>query len=123
MESKTILEIASDLTRLRNLGKSGSLTTQDLSGGTITLSNIGTVGGTYLHPVLVQGQVCIGAIGQIKRVPRFDSEDSDVLVARRVMAVSWNADHRVVDGASVARFVEDWKRMVETPALMLQYLK
>ena len=64
-------------------------------------------------------QVCIGALGRMQRVPRFDPADPDKVVAARVFPVSWSADHRVVDGGTLARFSNTWKAYLENPALML----
>ncbi|KAJ3210157.1 hypothetical protein HDU67_005616 [Dinochytrium kinnereticum] len=124
VESKSILEIAGDLERLKEAGKKGALSSADLTGGTITLSNIGSIGGTYLHPVLVTSEVCIGAVGKSMRVPRFEivkdeqGKKVEKVVAKEILAVSWNADHRVIDGATVARFVRVWKNYIENPELI-----
>ncbi|KAJ3192387.1 hypothetical protein HK101_006624, partial [Irineochytrium annulatum] len=125
VQQRSIFEIAAELARLKELGARNAIASADLGGGTITLSNIGSIGGTYLHPVLVSSEVCIGAVGKSMRVPRFETvvdratgEKTEVVVAKEVLAVSWNADHRVIDGATMARFVAAWKRYLETPALL-----
>ncbi|KAI8613971.1 2-oxoacid dehydrogenases acyltransferase-domain-containing protein [Chytriomyces sp. MP71] len=118
VQNKSILEIAAELERLRESAKKG-LSSADMSSGTITLSNIGTIGGTLLHPVVVTGELCIGAIGKTQRLPRFEVVDGvEKVVAKEIMNVSWNADHRVVDGATMARFVQVWKRYLEEPGLI-----
>ena len=81
------------------------------------MSNIGTIGGTYTSPVIVPPEVAIGAIGKIQRVPRFDSQDRVVPV--HVMNISWSADHRVIDGATMANFSNLWKKYLEQPEMML----
>ncbi|KAM7287254.1 lipoamide acyltransferase component of branched-chain alpha-keto acid dehydrogenase complex, mitochondrial [Ixodes scapularis] len=121
VESKSILEVAADLNRLQELGMAGQLSSADLTGTTFTLSNIGTVGGTYAKPIIVQPMVCIGAVGQIKLLPRFDKEEN--LIKAHIMQVSWSADHRVIDGATMSRFSNLWKTYLETPAVMLVHLK
>ena len=101
------------------MGRKNALSTGDLSGGTITLSNIGTIGGTLLHPVLVQGQVCIGALGKVQTLPRYTQINGlQTLVPQNILSVSFNADHRIVDGATMARFVQVWKHHLESPALL-----
>ena len=65
--------------------------------------------------------MAIGALGKIRRVPRFD--DHDNVVAANMMSVSWSADHRVIDGATMARFSNLWKEMLENPETMLVNLK
>lgn len=121
MASLSILGIAGELERLRLLSKTGKLGPADLSGTTITLSNIGNIGGSWLHPVIVQGQVAIGAIGSISRVPVFQKDPltgEEVVRPIEQVSVSFSADHRVIDGASMARFVNTWKAYIEDPATM-----
>lgn len=124
VQNKSIFEIAADLEQLKIKGQKGSLSNADLQGGTITLSNIGNVGGTGLHPVLVTSEVCIGALGKVQRLPRFEMVDGvEKVVAKEVLNVSFNADHRVIDGATVARFVQLWKSYLEHPAILTAKLK
>ena len=87
-----------------------------------------------MSPVLVVPQVCIGAIGKFQIIPRYSSVDphgsgdvsaDDIYAGRAVVAphtimnVSWTADHRVIDGATVARFSTLWKQFLESPYTML----
>jgi len=116
VQDKTILEIAQELVRLQVASSSSKLTMADMAGTTFTISNIGSIGGTYMHPVLVEGQVAIGALGSIQTVPVW--EDGK-WVPRESVAVSFSGDHRVVDGASMARFVGEWKGLVENPGWMM----
>ncbi len=68
-------------------------------------------------------QVVIGALGKVQRVPRYASATSDELVPVNVMNVSWAGDHRVVDGATMARFSNLWKSFIENPKKMLVDMK
>lgn len=68
---KSVFEIASELSTLQASASAGSLSEHQLSGGTFTLSNIGSIGGTYAVPVLVVPQVAIGALGRFQVVPRY----------------------------------------------------
>jgi 2-oxoisovalerate dehydrogenase E2 component (dihydrolipoyl transacylase) len=70
-----------------------------------------------MGPVIMTPQVAIGAIGKIQTLPRFAKDGSVVPV--RLMNVSWSGDHRVLDGATMARFSTTWKNFVETPVSML----
>jgi 2-oxoisovalerate dehydrogenase E2 component (dihydrolipoyl transacylase) len=124
IQNKSILDIAADLEELKVRGKAGKLTNADLSNGTFTLSNVGNIGGTALHPVLVSTQVCIGAIGKVQRLPRFEMVNGvEVVVPKEIMTASFNADHRVIDGATVARFTQLWKCYLETPSVLTLNLK
>ncbi len=97
----------------------GKLGTADLTGGTITLSNIGTIGGTYCRPILVVPEVCIGALGKFSTVPAFDAKGQ--VYPATVMHVGWTADHRILDGATVARFSNEMKDLIENPEALALY--
>jgi Pyruvate/2-oxoglutarate dehydrogenase complex, dihydrolipoamide acyltransferase (E2) component, and related enzymes len=120
VESKSILEIASEMSRIQELGQKGRLSDNDLSDGTVALSNIGSIGGTYAAPVILPPQVFIGALGTIR--PRLEKVDG-IITEKNILATSWSADHRIIDGATTARFVARWKALIENPSLMLLHLK
>ena len=122
VQSRSLLDIASELTRLQALAAAGQLGEEDLRDGTFSLSNIGAIGGTYASPVIMRPQVAIGAIGKTQRLPRFAPGTDDV-VPVNVMRVSWSADHRVVDGATMARFSNRVKHFVENPTAMLAAMR
>ncbi|XP_072854105.2 lipoamide acyltransferase component of branched-chain alpha-keto acid dehydrogenase complex, mitochondrial [Pogona vitticeps] len=121
VQARSVFEVASELNRLQNLGVTNQLGTNDLTGGTFTLSNIGTIGGTYAKPVILPPEVAIGALGKIQAVPRFNSKGE--VVKAHIMNVSWSADHRIIDGATMSRFSNLWKYYLENPASMLLDLK
>lgn len=116
-ERKSIYEIAQDLNALQERALRGQLLPADFAGGTFSLSNIGVIGGTYTHPCIMSPQVAIGALGKTKVVPRF-GENGEVVRAH-IMNVSWAADHRVIDGVTLAGFSEVWKKYLENPNLFL----
>lgn len=133
IETKSIYDLSSSITRLQTLASSPKgLSASDLKPtGTITLSNVGAVGGgTYTHPLLPPtGQLAIGALGRSRILPRFASEipslgvsDPDKIVRRLIVSVSFTGDHRVVEGADLARLVNRWKQLVENPSLWLGLL-
>lgn len=133
VESKSIYDVSGAITRLQAVaGSAKGLSPADLKAtGTITLSNVGAVGGgTYTHPLLPPtGQLAIGALGRSRILPRFASEipslhesDPDKIVRRLIMSVSFTGDHRVVEGADLARLVNRWKQLVENPSLWLGLL-
>jgi 2-oxoisovalerate dehydrogenase E2 component (dihydrolipoyl transacylase) len=115
---RSILEISVELQRLQALALAGKLGVEDLSGGTFTLSNIGNIGGTTLSPVPMPGEVAICAIGRIRKLPRY-VDDKGTIAPRHLMDVSFRADHRVIDGATLARFSELWKSFVEQPLKLM----
>ncbi|EDS27499.1 dihydrolipoamide branched chain transacylase E2 [Culex quinquefasciatus] len=117
VDQKSILEIAADLNALQERGAKNALLPEDFANGTFSLSNIGIIGGTYTHPCIMAPQVAIGAIGKTKLLPRFDA--SGAVVAAHIMNVSWSADHRVIDGVTMASFSNAWKALLENPQLFL----
>eukprot|EP00899_Mesostigma_viride_P019476 jgi/Mesvir1/2752/Mv14369-RA.1 len=119
-QDRSILQIADELARLQSLAISGALPEDDLTGGTITVSNIGSIGGTYSSPIVHGNEVAIVALGRVMRLPRFNEQGEVVPVS--VMKITWGADHRVVDGATLARFCNTWKRYVEKPHRLLVQL-
>ncbi|KAK3383376.1 2-oxoacid dehydrogenases acyltransferase-domain-containing protein [Lasiosphaeria ovina] len=123
--SLNVLGIAAELGRLQSLAATGKLSPQDMVGGTITVSNIGSIGGTYLSPVVVEREVAILGIGRMRTVPAFSSApgDEDRVVRRQVCNFSWSADHRVVDGATMARAADVVRSIVEEPDVMVMHLR
>ncbi|KAH6961249.1 2-oxoacid dehydrogenases acyltransferase-domain-containing protein [Fusarium avenaceum] len=119
--SLSILSIAAELSRLQALASQGKLKPADFQGGTITVSNIGNVGGTYVSPVIVDREVAILGIGRMRTVPAFDENDN--IIKKQVTNFSWSADHRVIDGATMARAAEVVRQIVEEPDLMVMHLK
>ncbi|XP_060080711.1 lipoamide acyltransferase component of branched-chain alpha-keto acid dehydrogenase complex, mitochondrial-like [Ylistrum balloti] len=121
VQSLSVYEIAAELNRLHALGLEGKLSTADMTGGTFSLSNIGAIGGTYAKPVVLPPQVAIGALGKFQVLPRFDEEGN--VKKTHIMNVSWSADHRVIEGATMARFSNVWKAYLENPATMTIHLR
>lgn len=115
-QSLTIVEIAKELNRLMTAGKTGSFDPKDLAGGTFTLSNIGAIGGTYTKPVILPPQVALLALGAAKLLPRFDKDMN--VIPEEIVSLSGAADHRVVDGATMANFSNAFKRQIENPSLL-----
>jgi len=112
-----LLAIAREVTRLTEAARSGKINPQELAGGTVTISNIGAIGGTMATPIIPKPSVAIVALGKIQTLPRFDEHGN--VMARKIMTLSWSGDHRVIDGGTIARFNNLWMRYLKNPALML----
>jgi 2-oxoisovalerate dehydrogenase E2 component (dihydrolipoyl transacylase) len=104
VQDRSIISIATEIIRLSALARSNKLTSTDLSGATFSVSNIGSIGGTAVAPVIVSPQVAIVGIGKSRVVPAFDALGQ--VVKKEECVFSWSADHRVLDGAVVARCAE-----------------
>ena len=120
VQKQSILSIAQEVDRLTQAAREGVINPGELKGGTITLSNIGAIGGISAAPIINKPEVAIAALGKIQRLPRFDA--SGQLQERKIMTVSWSGDHRVIDGATIARFNNCWKSYLEKPLSMLAIL-
>ncbi len=113
----SLFEIAQKVNELISLAREGKLKSSDLKGGTISISNIGVLGGTVSTPVINAPESAIVAMGKIQRLPRFD--ENDQVKAVNIMQVSWSGDHRIIDGATMVRFNNLWKKYLENPLYML----
>ncbi|WP_299981416.1 2-oxo acid dehydrogenase subunit E2 [uncultured Pseudoteredinibacter sp.] len=117
VQSLSLLDVAAEVTRLTAEARSGKISPADLSGGTITISNVGAIGGTVATPIINKPEVAIVALGRVQELPRFNANGE--VEARQIMTVSWSGDHRVIDGGTISRFNNLWKQYLEQPATML----
>jgi 2-oxoisovalerate dehydrogenase E2 component (dihydrolipoyl transacylase) len=117
VQNLSIAQIAQQLRVLSEKARSGKLAPGDFSGASFTISNIGSVGGGVVAPIISEPQVAILGVGRSKVVPAFD--ENDQLVRKEELVLSWSADHRVVDGAECARCAEKVKSLLEEPTAML----
>jgi 2-oxoisovalerate dehydrogenase E2 component (dihydrolipoyl transacylase) len=121
VQSHSIESLAAEISRLSALARSGKLSSADLSGATFTVSNIGSLGGTAVAPIIVSPQVGILAIGRSRTVPAFG--ENGEIVRKDECIFSWSADHRVIDGAMAARCAEAVRGLLENVESMLVRLK
>ena len=112
-----LLDVAREVNRLTEAARSGVINPADLAGGSITISNIGVIGGTAAMPIINKPEVAIVALGKIQKLPRFDASNN--VVSRNILTVSWSGDHRIIDGGTIARFNKLWKQYLEQPQTML----
>ncbi|MCO4798085.1 MAG: dihydrolipoyllysine-residue acetyltransferase [Colwelliaceae bacterium] len=120
VQTKTIIDLAKDIMSLTEAARSGRVATEFLKGGTITISNIGAIGGTVATPIINKPESAIVALGKLQKLPRFN--DKGEVEARSIMQVSWSGDHRVIDGGTIARFCNLWKSFLEEPNNMLVHM-
>ncbi|MEP1446810.1 MAG: 2-oxo acid dehydrogenase subunit E2 [Paraglaciecola sp.] len=117
VQNLSLFDVAKRSNELVDLARQGKLSNSDLKGGTISISNIGVLGGTVATPVINAPESAIVALGKIQRLPRFG--ENDVVKAVNIMHVSWSGDHRIIDGATMVRFNNLWKSYLENPLTML----
>jgi len=121
VQNLSLVEITREANRIIDLAREGRLSGDDLKGGTISISNVGVIGGTTATPVINKPEAAIVALGKIQRLPRFDANDE--VKAVNIMHVSWSGDHRIIDGATLVRFNNLWKSYLENPVTMLSELR
>ena len=115
-DRKSISQIASEMEELAGTVRDGKFDLEMLKGGTFTVSNLGSVGGTYSTPIINPPQVAIMLVGRSRLVPHMHDEK---LVARLMMPLSISYDHRLVDGAAAARFTNEVKSYLAAPGRLL----
>ncbi|CAB9531596.1 Lipoamide acyltransferase component of branched-chain alpha-keto acid dehydrogenase (Partial), partial [Seminavis robusta] len=121
-QEKSLVQIQHDLNVLKEIAAAGKLGEEHLTGATISMSNIGSVGGgTYMNPLIVPPQAAIGAMGALQTLPRFDAEGN--VEAAKIINMSWAGDHRMMDGATLARFSNRCKEYLQDPVRMLVSMK
>jgi len=114
-ERRNIWQLADEIVRLAEAARGGRAKSEELSGSTLTITSLGRLGGIATTPVINRPEVAI--IGPNRVVERPVFRDGQV-VAAKLMNLSISCDHRVVDGWDAASFVQEIKRLVETPALL-----
>jgi pyruvate dehydrogenase E2 component (dihydrolipoamide acetyltransferase) len=115
-DRKTIFELAAEIGALADKARAGKLAHDDISGGTFTITNVGSVGGLFTFPVINYPEVGILGTHGIQERPVVRNGQ---IVIRNMMYLAISFDHRVVDGAVAAGFVKDVASYLASPALML----
>ncbi len=109
---KTIVELAREIDRLAEDARAGKLSLSDLSGGTFTVTSIGSIGGLFSYPVINVPEAAILGVHKIVRRPVVREGE---IVARDMMYLSLSFDHRLVDGGTATRFLNDLILRLEAP--------
>ena len=115
-DQKSIVELAQEVDRLTELSNSRKIDLGDLKGGTFTVTNYGVFGGTYGTPIINYPEVAILGTGKIADAPLVVGSEIKI---RKVMHLSLSFDHRVMDGADAAKFLNSLKKYLEDPVFLL----
>ena len=101
-----LVGLAKEVNRLASAARNNKLTADEISGGTYTISNVGTFGNVMGTPIINQPQVAILALGAVRKMPAvIETPTGDVIAIRHKMFLSHSYDHRVVDGALGGSFI------------------
>ncbi len=120
-QAKNLWQLAREITRLANAARGGSAKSEELSGSTLTITSLGPLGGVATTPVINRPEVAIIGPNRIIERPMFvpDGMGGERIEKRKLMNISISCDHRVVDGWDAANFVQEVKKLLESPALLL----
>jgi pyruvate dehydrogenase E2 component (dihydrolipoamide acetyltransferase) len=98
------MELAREIEHLSERARTGKLSISDLSGGTFTVTSIGSIGGLFSYPVIHPPEAAILGLHKIVRRPVVRGGE---IVARDMMYLSLSFDHRLIDGGTATRFMND----------------
>ena len=113
----SIPDIAKALADLASRVRGGEFGVNELRGGTFTISNLGAIGGTYSTPIVNVPEVAILLVGRTRKLPVVMEDDS--IKPRQMMPLSLSYDHRLVDGGTAARFLNELIAYLEAPSRLL----
>ncbi|HFP8842281.1 TPA: dihydrolipoyllysine-residue acetyltransferase [Enterococcus faecium] len=116
-DRKGMFAIADEINEKAKLAHDGKLSAEDMRNGTITISNIGSVGGGWFTPVINYPEVAILGVGTIAQQPIVNAEGE--IVVGRVMKLSLSFDHRIVDGVTAQQAMNNIKRLLADPELLM----
>lgn len=114
-ETRDLWDLAAETKRLAEQARDGSISREDMTGSTITLSSLGALGGIVSTPVINRPEVAVIGVNKIVVRPVYLE---GVLVPRKIMNLSSSFDHRIVDGWDAARFVQSIRAGLEHPATL-----
>ncbi len=118
-DAKSLRRIAVEAAELSAKARDGGLTPDDLTGGTFTVTALGMFGIDAFTPIVNPPQAAILGIGQVADRPVLVGESGTQIERRAFMTVSLTIDHRILDGAPGAQYLQAFRRYLERPALLL----
>jgi 2-oxoisovalerate dehydrogenase E2 component (dihydrolipoyl transacylase) len=114
-EARTLWDSAAEVNNLADAARTGTATREQLSGSTITITSLGSMGGIVTTPVINHPEVAIIGVNKIMVRPMWDGTN---FIPRKMMNLSSSFDHRVIDGWDAATFIQRIKALLETPAMI-----
>lgn len=115
-DKKSLAEVSVELKRLVEKARSGNLSSEDMAGGTFTITNLGSYGVDAFNPIISPGQSAILGVCKITRKPVAIDDRVEI---RSMMNLCLSFDHRVLDGAPAAQFLQRVKELLESPYQLL----
>lgn len=115
-DKKSIVEIAKEIEDLSSRAKNNQIELHELKGSTFTITNYGSIGGYFGIPIINYPESAILGVGRIVKKPIV--KDDEIVIAR-VLPLSLSYDHRIIDGASGARFLNLLSELLKNPEMLL----
>ncbi len=115
-DHKSVLEISKEIIDLSQRARAGKLKPDEMKGATITITNIGSVGGMYATPIINHPEVAILGMYKIQDKPVIKNGQ---LAAIKVMNYTITADHRLIDGAVAANFLKSFFNKIQNPGILM----
>ena len=116
-DTLSLLDLAREVARLGEAAKNGKASRDELTGSSFTISSLGTIGGVLATPIINYPEVGIMGVHAIRKTPIVN--ENDEIVIGHMMNLSVSLDHRVVDGYEGASFLQEVRRYLEDPNLLL----
>lgn len=120
-DQKSILEISKEILDLSKRARDGKLKPEEMKGATITITNIGSVGGTYATPIINHPEVAI--LGMYKFQDKLILGKNNQVEVIKVMNFTITADHRLIDGAVAANFLKSFIGKISNPGMLMMEMQ
>lgn len=117
-DAKGMFEIAKEISENTQAAYDNKLSADKMSGGSITISNVGSIGGGWFTPVINQPEVAILGVGKIAKEPYVDPEDGEIKVGN-MLKLSLSYDHRLIDGALAQNALNLLNKLLHDPEMLL----
>jgi 2-oxoisovalerate dehydrogenase E2 component (dihydrolipoyl transacylase) len=114
-QARDLWDNATEVARLATAARTNAITLEELTGSTITITSLGSLGGIVSTPIINYPEVAIIGVNKMATRPVYVD---GALLPRQIMNLSSSFDHRVVDGADAAAFIQRIRTLLETPALL-----
>ena len=120
-QAQNLWQLANEIARLAEAARTGTAKSEEMQGGTLTVTSLGPLGGVATTPVINRPEVAIIGPNRIIERPMYvtGSDGVERIEKRKLMNISISCDHRVVDGWDAASFIQALKRRLEAPATIL----
>ncbi len=116
VRGRSMFDLCGEIMRLAEAVRSRKLRMEDLRGGTFTVTSAGSIGGLFATPIINYPEVAILGVHKIVKRPMVMDDDS--IAVRSIMYLSMSLDHRIIDGADAARFMNRVVALLEDPELL-----